>query len=307
MEDIILQTYGISVKYGNFSALDDVSIRLKNKHIYGFIGENGAGKTTLMRVLTGLLYPTSGSFSLFGKDEPGDILKMRRHIGSTIEAPALYPEYSAYRNLELQRILIGNPDKGVCDKLLEMVGLAQVRDKKVRKFSMGMKQRLSIAMALVGKPRLLMLDEPINGLDPKNISELRSMLKRLNEENNVTLFLSSHILNELYLLATDYYIIHKGRIIQSLTHEELDEKCRQYIKIKTSQLPRCITVLEKGLPDAEYTVMDDETLHLFSHTDRAEGIAKLLMENQIVTKEFTVTEQSLEEYFLGITGGDSNA
>lgn len=307
MEDIILQTYGISVKYGDFSALDDVSIRLKNKHIYGFIGENGAGKTTLMRVLTGLLYPTSGSFSLFGKDEPGDILKMRRHIGSTIEAPALYPEYSAYRNLELQRILIGNPDKGICDKLLEMVGLAQVRDKKIRKFSMGMKQRLSIAMALVGRPRLLMLDEPINGLDPKNISELRSMLKRLNEENNVTLFLSSHILNELYLLATDYYIIHRGRIIQSLTHEELDEKCRQYIKIKTSQLPRCVTVLEKGLPDAEYTVMDDETLHLFSHTDRAEGIAKLLMENQIVTKEFTVTEQSLEEYFLGITGGDSNA
>lgn len=307
MEDIILQTYGISVKYGNFSALDDVSIRLKNKHIYGFIGENGAGKTTLMRVLTGLLYPTSGSFSLFGKDEPGDILRMRRHIGSTIEAPALYPEYSAYRNLELQRILIGNPDKGICDKLLEMVGLAEVRNKKVRKFSMGMKQRLSIAMALVGRPRLLMLDEPINGLDPKNISELRSLLKRLNEENDVTLFLSSHILNELYLLATDYYIIHRGKIIQSLTHEELDEKCRQYIKIKTSELPRAITVLEKGLPDAEYTVIDDETLHLFSHTDRAESIAKLLMENHIVTKEFSVTEQSLEEYFLGITGGDSNA
>lgn len=307
MEDIILQTHGISVKYGNFSALDDVSIRLRSKHIYGFIGENGAGKTTLMRVLTGLLYPTSGSFSLFGKEEPDDILKMRRHIGSTIEAPALYPEYSAYRNLELQRILIGNPDKGICDKLLGMVGLAEVRDKKVRKFSMGMKQRLSIAMALVGRPRLLMLDEPINGLDPKNISELRSLLKRLNEENDVTLFLSSHILNELYLLATDYYIIHRGRIIQSLTHEELDEKCRQYIKIKTSQLPSCITVLEKGLPDPEYTVMDDETLHLFSHTDRAEGIAKLLMENHIVTKEFTVTEQSLEEYFLGITGGDDNA
>lgn len=307
MEDIILQTYGISVKYGNFSALDDVSIRLRSKHIYGFIGENGAGKTTLMRVLTGLLYPTGGSFSLFGKDEPGDILKMRRHIGSTIEAPALYPEYSAYRNLELQRILIGNPDKGICDNLLEMVGLAQVRDKKVRKFSMGMKQRLSIAMALVGRPRLLMLDEPINGLDPKNISELRGLLKKLNEEDDVTLFLSSHILNELYLLATDYYIIHRGRIIQSLTHEELDEKCRQYIKIKTSQLPRCITVLEKGLPDTEYTVMDDETLYLFSHTDRAESIAKLLMENYIVTKEFTVTEQSLEEYFLGITGGDDNA
>lgn len=202
MENIILQTHGISVKYGNFLALDDVSISLKNKHIYGFIGENGAGKTTLMKVLTGLLYPTNGDFSLFEKNKPCDILKMRRHIGSTIEAPALYPEYSAYRNLELQRILIGNP-------------------------------------------RLLILDEPINGLDPKNISELRSLLKRLNEENDVTLFLSSHILNELYLLATDYYIIHKGRIIKSITHDELDKK-------------------------------------------------------------LSITGQSLEEYFLSITGGDSN-
>ena len=307
MESIILQTHGISVKYGNFLALDDVSISLKESHIYGFIGENGAGKTTLMKVLTGLLYPTCGDFSLFGKNEPSHILKMRRQIGSTIEAPALYPEYSAYRNLELQRILIGNPDKEICDKLLEMVGLNEVKDKKVRKFSMGMKQRLSIAMALVGKPRLLILDEPINGLDPKNISELRSLLKRLNEENDVTLFISSHILNELYLLATDYYIIHKGKIIQSLTHDELDEKCRQYIKIKTSELPKCITVIENEFHDAEYTAIDDETLHLFSHTDRAESIAKLLMENHIVTKEFSVTEQSLEEYFLGITGGASNA
>ena len=307
MESIVLQTHGISVKYGNFSALDDVSICLKSKHIYGFIGENGAGKTTLMKVLTGLLYPTSGTLSLFGKSGPSEILKMRRQIGSIIEAPALYPEYSAYRNLELQRILIGDPDRDVCDRLLEMVGLTEVRDQKVKKFSVGMKQRLGIAMALVGKPRLLILDEPINGLDPKNIAALRSLLKRLNEEHGVTLFLSSHILNELYLLATDYYFIHKGKIIESLTHDELCEKCRQYIRIKTSDLPRCITVIDKAFPHAEYTVMDDETLHLFSHTDRAEGIAKLLMENQIVTKEFSVTEQSLEEYFLGITGGGNNA
>ena len=224
MENIILQTHEISVKYGNFLALDDISISLKNKHIYGFIGENGAGKTTLMKVLTGLLYPTSGTFSLFGKIEPSDILKMRRYIGSTIEAPALFPEYSAYRNLELQRILVGNPDKEICDKLLGIMGLFEFKDKKVSKFSMGMKQRLGIAMALVGKPKLLILDEPINGLDPKNISELRTLLKKLNEENGVTLFLSSHILNELYLLATDYYIIHKGKIIKSLTHDELDEK-----------------------------------------------------------------------------------
>lgn len=306
MENVILHTRNIVKSYRHFKALDNISITLKAGHIYGLIGENGAGKTTLMRVLTGLLYPTSGAFSLFGKNGPSDILKMRRNVGSTIEAPALYPEYSAFRNLELQRILIGNPDKEICDRLLGMVGLTEVKDKKVRKFSIGMKQRLSIAMALVGKPRLLILDEPINGLDPKNISELRSLLKRLNEENDVTLFISSHILNELYLLATDYYIIHKGKIIESLTHDELDEKCRQYIKIKTSELPKCITVIENEFNDAEYTVIDDETLHLFSHTDRAESIAKLLMENRIVTKEFSVTEQSLEEYFLDITGGDRN-
>ncbi|MCM1190010.1 MAG: ABC transporter ATP-binding protein [bacterium] len=307
MENVILQTRNISKSYRHFKALDDVSVTLKAGHIYGLIGENGAGKTTLMRVLTGLLYPTGGTFSLFGKTEPSDIQKMRRYIGSIIEAPALYPEYSAYRNLELQRILIGNPDKGICDRLLETVGLTEVRNKKVRKFSMGMKQRLGIAMALVGKPRLLILDEPINGLDPKNISELRNLLKRLNKENDVTLLLSSHILNELYLLATDYYFIHRGKIIESLTHDELEEKCRRYISIKTSELPRCITIIEKKYSDAEYVCLDDETLHLFSHADRAEGVAKLLMENHIVTKEFSVTGQSLEEYFLGITGGDSNA
>ncbi len=307
MENEILQTRNIVKSYRHFKALDDISITLKTGHIYGFIGENGAGKTTLMRVLAGLSYPTSGDFSLYGKNRPRDILKMRRQIGSTIEAPALYPEYSAYRNLELQRILIGNPDKEICDELLGMVELTEFKDQKVRKFSMGMKQRLSIAMALVGRPRLLILDEPINGLDPKNISKLRSLLKRLNEENDVTLFLSSHILNELYLLATDYFMIHKGKIIESLTQDELDEKCRQYIKIKTSELPKCITVIEKGVHDAQYSVIDDETLHLFSYTDRVESIAKLLMENHIVTKEFSVTEQSLEEYFLGITGGDSNA
>lgn len=307
MENTILQTHGISVKYGNFLALDNVSISLKEKHIYGFIGENGAGKTTFMKVLTGLLYPTSGDFNLFGKSIPSDILEMRRHIGSTIEAPAIYPEYSAYRNLEIQRILIGNTDKEICDKLLTMVGLDGARDKKVKKFSMGMKQRLSIAMALVGKPRLIILDEPINGLDPKNISDLRNLLKKLNEENGVTLFISSHILNELHLLATDYYIIHKGRIIESLTHDELDEKCRQYIKIRTNELPRCITVIENAFKDVEYKVISDDTLHLFSHTEVSDNVAKLLMENHIVTKEFSVSEQSLEEYFLNITGGDSNA
>ncbi len=307
MDITILQTNNLTVRFGRHTVLDNINIELKEKHIYGFIGENGAGKTTLMRVFTGLLYPSEGSFSLFGKNSPADILKMRKYIGSTIEAPALYPEYTAWQNLELQRVLMGNPDKNVCDELLKLVNLYDERSKKVRKFSMGMKQRLGIAMALVGKPKLLILDEPINGLDPKNISELRVLLKKLNEEKNVTLFISSHILNELYLLASDYFIIHKGKIIEALTHEQLDAKCRKYIRITTSELPRCITVIEKELNGVDYTVIDNETLHLFSHTDNSEVVSEALVANKIITKEFSVSEQSLEEYFLNVTGGNSNA
>lgn len=307
MDTTILQTNNLTVRFGKHIVLDNVNIELKEKHIYGFIGENGAGKTTLMRVLTGLLYPSEGEFSLFGKTSPIDIMRMRKYIGSTIEAPALYPEYTAWQNLELQRVLLGNPDKSVCDELLKLVNLYDERSKKVRKFSMGMKQRLGIAMALVGKPKLLILDEPINGLDPKNISELRILLKKLNEEKNVTLFISSHILNELYLLASDYFIIHKGRIIEALTHEQLDAKCRKYIRITTSELPRCITVIEKELKGADYTVIDNETLHLFSYTDNSERVSEALVANKIIAKEISVSEQSLEEYFLNVTGGDSNA
>jgi ABC-2 type transport system ATP-binding protein len=307
MDTTILQTNNLTVRFGRHTVLDNVNIELKEKHIYGFIGENGAGKTTLMRVLTGLLYPSDGEFSLFGKTSPIDIMRMRKYIGSTIEAPALYPEYTAWQNLELQRVLLGNPDKSVCDELLKLVNLYDERSKKVRKFSMGMKQRLGIAMALVGKPKLLILDEPINGLDPKNISELRILLKKLNEEKNVTLFISSHILNELYLLASDYFIIHKGRIIEALTHEQLDAKCRKYIKITTSELPRCITIIEKEFKGADYTVIDNETLHLFSYTDNSERVSEALVANKIIAKEFSVSEQSLEEYFLNVTGGDSNA
>jgi ABC-2 type transport system ATP-binding protein len=182
MENIILQTNNLTKKFGSFTALDNVNITLYEKHIYAFIGENGAGKTTVMRILTGLLFSSSGSFSLFGKSKPHELENMRKYIGSTIETPALYHNYTAYQNLELQRILIGNPDKSICDKTLKLVDLYDVRKKRVSTFSMGMKQRLSIALALIGKPRLLILDEPINGLDPRNIADLRNTLKKLNEE-----------------------------------------------------------------------------------------------------------------------------
>ncbi|MDE5966932.1 MAG: ABC transporter ATP-binding protein [Lachnospiraceae bacterium] len=303
MENVILQTSNIVKSYRHFKALDNISIKLEAGHIYGFIGANGAGKTTLMRILTGLSFPTDGIYSLFGKENHGKMQDVRRRIGSTIEEPALYPEFSAYRNLEIQRILLGNPDKSVCDELLKLLDLYVVRNKKVKEFSMGMKQRLGIALALVGKPELLILDEPVNGLDPKNISALRMLLKKLNEERGITIFISSHILNELYLLATDYIIIHEGKIIESLSHEQLEAKCENYVKVCTDNLPQCVTVIEKELNVFDYKVMDDHTLHIYAFTEEPQRISQALTQNNIVVGELSVCGQSLEEYFLSVTGG----
>lgn len=303
MENVILQTNNIVKSYRHFKALDDVSITLEAGHIYGFIGENGAGKTTLMRILMGLSFPTAGSYSLFGKENHRKIQHIRRRIGSTIEEPTLYPEFSAYRNLELQRILLGNPDKSVCDDLLKLLDLYDVRNKRVKEFSMGMKQRLGIALALVGKPELLILDEPINGLDPKNISALRVLLKKLNEERGITMLISSHILNELYLLATDYIIIDKGKIIESLSHEQLEAKRENYVKVCTDRLPGCVTVIEKELKIFDYKVIDDHTLHIYAFTEEPQRISRALTQNGIVVGELSVCGQSLEEYFFSVTGG----
>ena len=303
MENVILQTNHITKSYRHFKALDDISINLEAGHIYGFIGENGAGKTTLMRILTGLSFPTSGTYSIFGKTKHGDIQTLRKNIGSTIEEPALYPEFSAYRNLELQRILLGNPDKSICDELLKLLDLYNVRNKKVKEFSMGMKQRLSIALALIGKPELLILDEPVNGLDPKNISALRVLLKKLNEEHGITMLISSHILSELYLLATDYIIIHRGKIIDSLSHRELEAKCENYVKICTDNLPECVTVIEKELNIFDYKVINDRTLHIYAFTEKPQQISQVLIRNEIAVSELSVCGQTLEEYFLSITGG----
>ena len=303
MDNVILQTRNISKSYRHFKALDNISITLEAGHVYGFIGENGAGKTTLMRILTGLSFQTEGTYSLFGKENYRQIQDIRRRIGSTIEEPTLYPEFSAYRNLELQRILLGNPDKSVCDDLLKLLDLYDVRNKRVREFSMGMKQPLGIALALVGKPELLILDEPVNGLDPKNISALRTLLKKLNEERGITMLISSHILNELYLLATDYIIIHKGKIIESLSHEQLEAKCENYVKVCTDSLPQCVTVIEKELKIYDYKVMDEHTLHIYAFTEEPQRISRALTQNNIIIGELSVCGQSLEEYFLSLTGG----
>ena len=272
MSDVILETRNLTKKYGSFRALDNVSVSLKKNHIYGFIGENGAGKSTFMKIISGLVFPTSGDYSLMGADDPKEIDKKRKQVGTMIEEPALYPKFTVYKNVELQRLIVGNPDTSYTDKVLELVGLGDVKNKKAKNLSMGMKQRLGIAIAMVGNPQLLILDEPINGLDPINIVALRNMLKKINEEKESTVFVSSHILSELYLLATDFIFIHKGRIIETNTHEELEEKCSQYILVKDSNIPETVTILEKHFPDTQYKVIADDTVKVYG---RAEMKAEL--------------------------------
>lgn len=303
MEEIVLKTNALVKKYGRFVALDNVSVEIKKGHIYGFIGQNGAGKSTFMKAVAGLTVPSSGGISLFGKSDVTGLSEARKKLGIMIEQPALFLNYSVKRNVEMRRILSGNPDKNMTDQMVELVGLSDVADKNAKKLSMGMKQRLGIAMALVGNPKLLILDEPVNGLDPENIIALRKLLQKLSEEKEITIFISSHILSELYLLATDYIMIHQGRIIETLSHEQLEEKCKKYICVKTDQVSVALTHLDKLMSSEYYKVVSDDTICVFKDSSEAENISKLFSENGIVLKELSFKEQSLEEYFMSVIGG----
>ena len=306
MSDVILETRGLTKKYKNQYALDNVSITLKKNHIYGFIGENGAGKSTLMKILAGLIFPTSGDMTFMGETDPSAIEQKRKSVGTMIEGPYLYPGYSVRQNVELQRLLIGNPDESATDRVIELVGLSDSKKKKAKKLSMGMKQRLGIAMAMVGNPRFLILDEPINGLDPKNIVTLRSMLKKINQDKDCTIFVSSHILSELYLLATDFIFIHKGKIIETVTHEQLEEKCSQYIFIRNNNIPETVTILEKHFPYANYKVESDETVKVYAKSNIMTELSGYMMQAGITISELSEKELTLEEYFISITGGGNN-
>lgn len=304
MENTILQTNALTKTYGHVKALDSVNIELREKRIYGFIGRNGAGKSTFMKILTGLSYQTTGEMTLMGESTEKGLREARKSIGAMIENPAIYPWYSVRKNVEFKRQLVGNPDPKATDYVLELVDLKSAERRRAKTLSLGMKQRLGIAMALVGNPRLLVLDEPINGLDPQNIVSLRNLLKRLNEEKDITIFISSHILNELYLLATDYIIINQGRIVETLTHSELEDKCKKYICVKTDSVPSAVTVLDKIMDTDSYKVISDDTIRIFKAAPEAECISKAFMEAGIMLKELSFKEQTLEEYFMNITGGE---
>ena len=303
MEESILEAKELTKKYHGTLALDHINLTLRRGEIYGFIGENGAGKTTTMRLITGLSFPTEGRLTLFGKSGEKELQKQRTRIGCMVENPALYKNMTAEQNMEAQRLQRGIPGKECIGETLKLVGLSDTGKKAVRHFSLGMRQRLGIAMALLNDPEFLILDEPINGLDPSGIVEIRELMKRLNRERGITILVSSHILSELYQTATRYILLHKGRVLEELTQSELDEKCRRHVAIKTNDAAKTATTLEGRLHTTNFQVMPDGTVRLYDHLDDLEDVARVLSGAGLLVTGLSLAGDSLEDYFLNKIGG----
>lgn len=303
MSFFILETQDLTKRYQELAALDHINLQIEKGKIYGFIGQNGAGKTTFLRIITGLVFPTSGTLRLWGESGTTKLQEQRKRIGCMIEMPALFPNLSAYQNMEVQRIQRGIPDKTLIEKTLQMVGLPETGKKSVRNFSLGMRQRLGIAMALLNTPELLILDEPINGLDPAGIVEVRELLKRLNKEYGMTIIVSSHILEELYQTASEFILIHTGKIIEKLSDHELNERCKRHIAIKTSDAQNALLVLEDKLHTDNFKLMPDGVIRLYDFLDNLELVAAVLSDEHILVTGLSVAGDTLEDYFLGKVGG----
>ncbi len=302
--DYFLSTDSLTKQFKKHKAVNEVSLHIKQGDIYGFIGRNGAGKTTFLKMICGLISPTSGSFTLFGKSGHERDLQFSR-IGSLIEAPGIYPNMTAYNNLKIKCICAGVNEDGYIEELLELVGLNNVKKKKVKDFSLGMKQRLGIALALVGNPEFLVLDEPINGLDPQGIAEIRDTILKLNKEKNITIIISSHILEELSKIATNYGIINEGRLIQELTREELFAKSKEHIEVKVSDSASAALILkDNGINDVE--IADENTVIINDASVNTGNVVMLLTQKGFNIDGIINKNDSLEDYFLELTGGALN-
>ena len=307
MNKVVLKIYNITKKYGEQLAVDNVNMTIKKGDIYGFIGQNGAGKTTLIRLITGLIHKSGGEIELLGANEENELNKARTMVGSLIETPSFYTNMTARENLEVSRLVRNIPGKKCIDEVLELVGLKDVEKKKVKNFSLGMRQRLGIANALMGNPKLLILDEPINGLDPMGIVEIRELLKKINKEKDMTILISSHILSELSELATTYGIISNGKLIEEITAKQLSEKCRQYIDLRVDDTARAVILLERELGISDYEVLEDSNIKVFSNLDNVGEINSLLSRSGIIVESISVKGENLEEYFMNKVGGVLNA
>ena len=306
MSEYILETSNLTKKYKNYKAINNVSLSLEAGKIYGLIGRNGAGKSTFMKLIAGLSYPDEGHIELFGHTKESEIQLERKRIGCMIESPSINLSMTAKENMKLHRIIRGIPDEKIEDELLSLLDINNTGKKKVKNFSLGMKQRLGIAITLINSPEFLILDEPINGLDPLGVVEIRKLLTKLCNEKNMTILISSHNLPEMYQLATDYIFINKGEIIQTLSLEELDEYCRHYLLIKSTDVYKLVNVIERKLNTTNFKVMPDYSVQLFDYIDDKEFVGKTLFDNNIVVTNLSNEGGTLEDYFVSLVGGVDN-
>ena len=297
----VMAAYGLQKAYGACRALDGVNMQVRRGDVYGLVGRNGAGKTTLMRMVTGQSEPSGGEMELFGASGK-NMREQRSRTGVMIEIPSFSPFLTARENLEYYRLQRGIPGKHVVDEVLEQVDLTDTGKKKFKAFSLGMKQRLGLALALMNHPDFLILDEPINGLDPEGIREMRELLLRLNRERGLTILVSSHILGELSKIATRYGIIQQGRMVEQITAGELAQKCTDYLHLRAEQPQKAAALLERALHLTRWEMRPEGEIRIHEMVD-GKAVGRVLAEAGISVEEMGLHRQDLEEYFLERMGG----
>ena len=297
-----VRTCDLTKRFGGKTAVDRFGMRVGKGDIYGFVGRNGAGKTTVMRMLAGLAEPTGGEARVFGAS-PKEAGTARR-IGVLIEHPGLYGSMSAYDNLMMKALALGLVDpKGKSRELLEFVGLAQVGRMKAKRFSLGMKQRLGLALALLGDPDLLLLDEPLNGLDPEGAQEVRRLIMQLNDQRGVTVVVSSHALEQLGRMATRYGVIREGRMVRELTAADVERECSDFLQVETANPKRALAVLQERFPALRFQAMPDASLRAFGGADAA-AVGAALAEQGIAVSGLYAHKRDLEEFFVEMMGAE---
>ncbi len=303
--EYVLEINALSKNYKDFKALNGLSMNIPKGAIYGFVGRNGAGKTTLIRLICGLQDPTSGDYTLYGrKNTDKDIVKSRRRMGAVVETPSIYLDMTAEDNLKQQYRTLGLPSFDGLTEILKLVGLDNTGKKKAKNFSLGMRQRLGIAIALAGAPDFLVLDEPVNGLDPQGIIEIRELILKLNREQQITVFISSHILDELSKLATHYGFIDNGYIVKEMSADELEAACKKCIRMEVSNTKALARVLdEMGI---DYKIITDETAAVYAKVNISQLTVALAKENcEVISMQ--ERDESLESYYVSLVGGGKNA
>ncbi len=306
MTDCVIQTRGVSKTYGRLKALDGVSVNVRRGEIYGLIGDNGAGKTTLLKALVGHIWPDEGDIGILSR-EGRQLCAARRQVGAMIEKVGAFPNLSVEKNIEYCRILKGIPDRKKTAEVIELVGLAEKAGARCSQLSMGMKQRLGLAIALIGEPQILILDEPINGLDPSGIHEFRELLHRLNTQKNITILLSSHILSELQQTATTFGFLAGGRLIEEISIQKLTEKCADYIEIALSDVEKYAALLDKNFGDENYIVTPEKKVRIYSPRRKPYEYSRLAAENGVLVGGLESHSRSLEDYYMHIKEGGKNA